>query len=166
MGKVKVKPTESNVRNKAKIQLYPMPLIAGGLPNVQVGTSADQLGHRLGLASSAASTVTKKEKRKMRHEALVKKLEAGRVTKRKDRKKKARVLDMKKLMDALPTVAERKSSKAGTTRQKPRASMSFQVNKKLMAKDMKHLEELANHPQFRANPFDAVLNHLRQAFKR
>lgn len=168
MGKVKLKSTKGN---QVKKRPDSKPMIAGGLPDVQVDTSADQAGHRLGLASSTAGTVTarkKKEKRKMRHDALVKKLEAGKIIKKKHHKKKARVpksLDMKNLMDALPTMVERKASKPGKMRRKPRASKSFQVNKKLLEKDMKHLEQVANHPQFQANPIDAVLNHLRQAYK-
>ncbi|KAL1442525.1 hypothetical protein MTO96_030738 [Rhipicephalus appendiculatus] len=135
MGKVKLKPTKGNLCDKVKKRSSSKPMITGGLPDVQVDTSGDHPGHRLGLASSTAGTVTarkKTEKRKIRHEALVQKLEAGKVIKRKHRKKKARVLDMKNLLDALPTMAERKASKARTTRRKPRASKSFQVNKKLL----------------------------------
>ncbi|KAH6920539.1 hypothetical protein HPB50_028473 [Hyalomma asiaticum] len=89
------------------------------LPGVQEDASAEQLGHMLAFASSCAVRAVprkKKEKRKMRHEALVKKIEAGKIVKKKHHKKKAHVpkaLDMRNLMDALPTMVERKAAKAG-----------------------------------------------------
>lgn len=174
MGKVRLKPTKANLGDKRPVDVKKgdsKPLVAGGQPKVQGGATGKQLVHRLGLAFSTAEAEmakTKKEKRKMRHEAFLKKLEAGKIVKSKHRKKKPcvpKALDLKNLVDALPTVVERTALKPGKTRRKPRASKSFQASKKLLEKDMKHLERVVNHPQFQANPIDAVLSHLRQAYK-
>ncbi|XP_077507101.1 uncharacterized protein LOC144116259 [Amblyomma americanum] len=137
------------------------------------GANAEELVHRLGLTEppgcSGAAPKTKKDKRKMRHEAFIKKLEAGKVVKsrRKCCKKKApmsKSLDMKHLFDALPAVTDRTTLKSGRPKGKSRASKSFQANKKLLLKDMKHLEQVVKHPHFQANPMEAVLNHLRHAY--
>ncbi|CAN7937081.1 unnamed protein product [Ixodes hexagonus] len=106
--------------------------------------------------------VPKKEKRKMRHDAFMKKLETAKVTKKtqKRHKKLATSLNMGLLADALPTL-ERMSLKSGKLKEKPRASRSFRANQKLMLQDMKHMEKVAKHPHFQADPMEAVLNHLR-----
>ncbi|XP_075533706.1 uncharacterized protein LOC142566730 isoform X3 [Dermacentor variabilis] len=155
MGKARLKATKCNPGDNKPVHVKKgdsKPAVAGGQPEVQGGATGEQLGHRLGLAFSTAKAgiaKTKKEKRSMRHEAFIRKLEAGKIVKHKRRKKKAcvpKTLDLKNLVDALPAVVERTAVKPGE-------------------KDMKHLERVVNHPQFQANPIDAVLNHLRQAYK-
>ncbi|XP_065302994.1 uncharacterized protein [Dermacentor albipictus] len=167
MGKVKLKATKGNSDDKRPLDLKKgdsKPLVAGGQPEVQ--GSATGLGPALSTAV-AGMAKTKKQKRKMRHEAFIRKLEAGKIVKRKRWKKACvpRALDLKNLVDALPTMVERTAVKLGRTRRKPRASKSFQASKKLLEKDMKHLERVVNHPQFQVNPIDVVLEHLRQAYK-
>lgn len=106
--------------------------------------------------------VPKKEKRKMRHDAFMKKLETAKMTRKaqKKRKKRATSLNMGLLADALPTL-EKMSLKSGGLKEKPRASLGFRANQKLMLQDMKHMESVLNHPHFKADPMTAVLNHLR-----
>ncbi|XP_065302993.1 uncharacterized protein [Dermacentor albipictus] len=190
MGKVKLKATKGNSDDKRPLDLKKgdsKPLVAGGQPEVQ--GSATGLGPALSTAV-AGMAKTKKQKRKMRHEAFIRmlqgtkqaaphplrqtsnsswrrELEAGKIVKRKRWKKACvpRALDLKNLVDALPTMVERTAVKLGRTRRKPRASKSFQASKKLLEKDMKHLERVVNHPQFQVNPIDVVLEHLRQAYK-
>ncbi|XP_065302991.1 uncharacterized protein [Dermacentor albipictus] len=224
MGKVKLKATKGNSDDKRPLDLKKgdsKPLVAGGQPEVQ--GSATGLGPALSTAV-AGMAKTKKQKRKMRHEAFIRtvdlswaglassavssatwrcchlfkmavvlhtsttldmcknqdqvdwklvqsqhirQLEAGKIVKRKRWKKACvpRALDLKNLVDALPTMVERTAVKLGRTRRKPRASKSFQASKKLLEKDMKHLERVVNHPQFQVNPIDVVLEHLRQAYK-
>lgn len=99
----------------------------------------------------------------MRHEAFIKKLETAKAKRRteKQRKKVPASLSMGLLADALPTLKEI-SKKSSKSKEKPRANMSYRANRKLMLQDMKHMQLVAKHPQFQADPMAAVLNHLRQ----
>ncbi|XP_065302989.1 uncharacterized protein [Dermacentor albipictus] len=115
MGKVKLKATKGNSDDKRPLDLKKgdsKPLVAGGQPEVQ--GSATGLGPALSTAV-AGMAKTKKQKRKMRHEAFIRKLEAGKIVKRKRWKKACvpRALDLKNLVDALPTMVERTAVKLG-----------------------------------------------------
>ncbi|XP_065302986.1 uncharacterized protein [Dermacentor albipictus] len=172
MGKVKLKATKGNSDDKRPLDLKKgdsKPLVAGGQPEVQ--GSATGLGPALSTAV-AGMAKTKKQKRKMRHEAFIRtvdlswaglassavssatwrcchlfkmavvlhtsttldmcknqdqvdwklvqsqhirQLEAGKIVKRKRWKKACvpRALDLKNLVDALPTMVERTAVKLG-----------------------------------------------------
>ncbi|XP_065302990.1 uncharacterized protein [Dermacentor albipictus] len=138
MGKVKLKATKGNSDDKRPLDLKKgdsKPLVAGGQPEVQ--GSATGLGPALSTAV-AGMAKTKKQKRKMRHEAFIRmlqgtkqaaphplrqtsnsswrrELEAGKIVKRKRWKKACvpRALDLKNLVDALPTMVERTAVKLG-----------------------------------------------------
>uniref|UniRef100_A0A0K8RKX5 Ribosome biogenesis protein SLX9 n=1 Tax=Ixodes ricinus TaxID=34613 RepID=A0A0K8RKX5_IXORI len=109
-----------------------------------------------------ARHVPKKEKRRMRRDAFLKKLETAKATRKaqKRRKKVATSLNMGLLADALPTL-DRMSLKSRELKEKPRASRSFRANQKLMLQDMKHIERVVRHPHFQEDPMEAILNHLR-----
>lgn len=171
MGRVKLKHVKGRRDADAAAKATSaQPMVPGGQvtggPSELFGAAAEKL---VAPKAPVGEMMTKKEKRQMRHDTLLKKLEAGKVVKSKGRRRKKapvpRSLDMKHLLDALPAVGDRTALKPGRTKGKPRASQSFKVNKKLLEKDMKHLETVAKHPHFQADPVGTVLNHLRQMYK-
>lgn len=169
MGRVKLKHIKGRRDAAAARATGSQPMVTGDQATGNLSKLLGAAVEKMAPKAATGDTVTKKEKRQMRHDALLKKLEAGKVVKSKGRRrKKASVpksLDMKHLLDALPALGDRAALKPGKTKRKPRASQSFEVNKKLLAKDMKHLETVSKHPHFQADPMGTVLSHLRQMYK-
>ncbi|XP_077563691.1 uncharacterized protein LOC144179272 isoform X1 [Haemaphysalis longicornis] len=169
MGRVKLKHAKGRRDAEAAKATGAQPMVMGDEAAADLSKLLGAAAEKMAPKAAAGETMTKKEKRQIRHHALLKKLEAGKVVKSKGRRRKKapvpKSLDMKHLLDALPTLKDRTALKPGKTRRKPRASQSFEVNKKLLEKDMKHLEAVTEHPHFRADPMGTVLGHLRQMYK-
>lgn len=143
--------------------------------NVFAGISIDPSKLKLDLldkrsvisSKSDGKHMSKKDKRKLRHEAFMHKLEASKQARSKAKqKKKPAPLALGSLQDALPTLDLLcRKAKVPPPKEKPRSSRSFHTNQKLLLQDLQHMEKVVNHEQFKANPLGAVLTHLRHTMQ-
>ncbi|KAI8497812.1 hypothetical protein Bbelb_244640 [Branchiostoma belcheri] len=123
------------------------------------------------IRTEGGTRISKKDKRKMRHDVFLQKLETAHTAKRKAKETKRRqqtavVGDMQPLKDALPQLtafleqqqggaaaAEEKKEKEGTLKQKER--------KRIEQEELSRFQQILQHPQYRQRPVSTIMEHLR-----
>lgn len=116
----------------------------------------------------------KKDKKKLRHDIWVKKLNAVEAAKKaeKDRKKREKtaiVGDIGLLGDALPTIEllMKKSSQVNKNEgeEKKRGIAKEKKRKKQMMEDISVFKQIVEHPAYKENPTETIMTHLQNRLK-
>ncbi|XP_075911134.1 ribosome biogenesis protein SLX9 homolog [Petromyzon marinus] len=122
--------------------------------------------------------ISKKDKRKMRHDRFLEKIEAIKIARQKQlerikRSKTAVVGDMHTLANALPelgqlsaTVAENPSKCTSDSLQRSNPSkITKSKRKKMLEDELSRHAQVLSHPAFKADPLAAISEHLRNKMK-
>ncbi|CAC5400538.1 unnamed protein product [Mytilus coruscus] len=118
--------------------------------------------------------IKKKDKKKLRHDIWIKKLNAVEAAKKeeKDRKKREKtaiVGDIGAMGDALPTIEllMKKSSQANRdqTEEKTRGIAKEKKRKKQMMEDISVFKQILDHPAYKENPTETITTHLQNKLK-
>ncbi|XP_072180823.1 ribosome biogenesis protein SLX9 homolog isoform X1 [Diadema setosum] len=125
--------------------------------------------------------MTKVEKRKVRHDRWLEKIDTIKTAQRREKDAKRRagapvVGDLHPLQDALPELSEilrigpdytqqRVQSKDNQPQKKPRATLKVKDKQKLMMEETARFQEVLKHSAFKANPFATINEHLRNKLK-
>ncbi|XP_063396870.1 uncharacterized protein LOC134681258 isoform X1 [Mytilus trossulus] len=118
--------------------------------------------------------IKKKDKKKLRHDIWIKKLNEVEAAKkeekeRKKREKTAIVGDIGAMGDALPTIEllMKKSSKINSdqTEQKKRGIATEKKRKKQMMEDISIFKQILDHPAYKENPTETINTHLQNKLK-
>ncbi|CAG2229066.1 unnamed protein product [Mytilus edulis] len=118
--------------------------------------------------------IKKKDKKKLRHDIWIKKLNAVEAAKkeekeRKKREKTAIVGDIGAMGDALPTIEllMKKSSNINSDQkeQKKRGIATEKKRKKQMMEDISIFKQILDHPAYKENPTETITTHLQNKLK-
>ncbi|XP_023235136.1 protein FAM207A-like isoform X1 [Centruroides sculpturatus] len=169
----KVQETPTNVDTEMKLQISNLASSLFSSVNITEDMLKQKLPEfdQMSVKSFASNgmQMSKKDKRRLRHQLFIQKINA--VVKRKQElKERAKrrqmpvVGDMKPLEDALPTLElllkqnnEKTEEKKST---KPLACRSTYARQKAMLEDIAIFQQVLNHPSFKQDPASTIKTHL------
>lgn len=139
------------------------------LQNLQLPDASD----RMSVISSITSKkhINKKDRRTLKREAFLLKLEATKALERQikaaeKRKKTPVVGDMSVLGEALPTLEHLlKKNKNPQRKEKPYACKTSKQKQKILLEDKAVFQQVLNHPAYMKDPFGTISAHVRAALE-
>ncbi|XP_078620711.1 ribosome biogenesis protein SLX9 homolog [Branchiostoma floridae x Branchiostoma japonicum] len=124
------------------------------------------------IRTEGGTRVSKKDKRKSRHDAFLQKLEAAHTAKRKAKEMKKRqqtavVGDMQPLKDALPQLTafleqqQGGTAAAGQEKKEKEGTLKPKERKRIEQEELSRFQQILQHPQYRHNPVSTIMEHLK-----
>ncbi|CAH1249738.1 FAM207A [Branchiostoma lanceolatum] len=124
------------------------------------------------IRTEGGTRISKKDKRKMRHDVFLQKLEAAHTAKKRAKETKRRqqtavVGDMQPLKDALPQLTaflEQQQGGAAAAQEEKKekgGSLKPKERKRIEQEELSRFQQILQHPQYRQRPVSTIMEHLR-----
>ncbi|XP_076310739.1 ribosome biogenesis protein SLX9 homolog isoform X2 [Tachypleus tridentatus] len=124
---------------------------------------------------SVEPQLSKKERRKLKHQGFLQKIEAIKAAKQKENETKKRkqtpvVGDMKPLEEALPTLEllmkdNQKTDGSSENLDKPIGMRTLKAQQKAMLQDIETFQFVLKHPAFQEDPTGTVIAHIHKTLE-